>query len=503
VADIVAGDANFTTFRRANGTSGARSDELRLFVPGTNNTKLALSYTSYGSLHIGGNPSQIYPDTRPYYFVIGTRSPVIPASGKATYSGIVDGISSGGVTRISGTSTLIADLLSDTVKLNLDLKFTTNPVVTSSGLPPLALSGQGFFDRAQDGFIYGSLASSTGAIQSGIFNGGFYGPNREEFGITFSTRSAGASFATAPNPPSPPYYNLDGISVGTLTSLASNPVTSTLDNSLQAGEVLVAIANTLVLGSGYSGNYGADPSTISYDSTSGKYTIARERGYSGNFSFGPSDQVSGSSSFTTYKVHDDYDPDLTTKNVTVGLFKTGANNPQIALTYASYGFYNFPTLRSQPDSIDNYAFFPFGNPTPVGSIPTSGSATYNGIVDGIYGDTTGIYRMSGTSTLSASFAGQSLTTSMTFTGTNLASGGAPLVSQTYTGSASFVQPVPNINGQFGGHLSSSQNPGVSGQFIGSFYGPAAEEFAYSFRLFNGTTSANATTFGVGVALGKK
>jgi hypothetical protein len=502
VNDIVAGDSNFTTYRRPNSTNAAYSDQLRLFVPGSGNTQLNLTYTSYGSLLISRRPLNDIVETSAYHFVIGDTTDNIPTTGLATYSGIVDGTMGGGSSRISGTSLLTADLLNDTIKLALDLNFKA--VQPGTDLPPLQLAGQGYFDRAQDASMSGILSSPDGAILNGRFNGHFYGPNLEEFGISFSTSSANS--ITFPQSSSQ-YSNLEGASVGTRTSFGGNPATPTLDQGLSDGSVLNSAVTTLILGTGFSGNFSAFLTTISYDQASGKYTLARDsatnNGRPGYFIFGTTDRISGPSNFTTYKIHDPYDPDATTKNVTIGLFNTGASNSSVALTYTSYGFYNFPTVNSRPNSVESYAFLPFGSKTPVGNIPTVGTAAYNGVVDGVYGDPAGIYRISGTSLLSANFAARSLTTSVTFTGTNLTSGGPSLASETYAGTATFVQAVPNLNGQFGGALSSLQHSSVSGQFIGNFYGPAAEEFGYTFRMFNGTNSSDSTIFSIGVAVGKQ
>jgi hypothetical protein len=67
---------------------------------------------------------------------------------------------------------------------------------------------------------------------------------------------------------------------------------------------------------------------------------------------------------------------------TLTVLTNSSNNSRIVLSYLSYGLYipvNGPGVFNQPEVIA----FIFGTETPAGNMPRTGSATYQGIVDGV------------------------------------------------------------------------------------------------------------------------
>jgi hypothetical protein len=105
----------------------------------------------------------------------------------------------------------------------------------------------------------------------------------------------------------------------------------------------------------------------------------------------------------------------------------------------------------------------------------------------------------GTATLNANFSTKSISTSLAINGLGTNTGQS-LALGTFTGTSSIA--ALNGNASFGGTLSNAGNSLLSGLFGGNFYGPAAQEFGYSFSLKE-VSAANATvSVGGGVAVGR-
>ena len=96
------------------------------------------------------------------------------------------------------------------------------------------------------------------------------------------------------------------------------------------------------------------------------------------------------------------------------LFRRGADNPQIALTYTSFAhlFSTFTSATNDVEKIDQWMLF--GLPTESGNTPRTGTATYTGVlygsavVDG-HGVRTPGYDVVGTAQFTADFSAQVLT----------------------------------------------------------------------------------------------
>ena len=115
-----------------------------------------------------------------------------------------------------------------------------------------------------------------------------------------------------------------------------------------------------------------------------------------------------------------------------------------------------------------------GSVTPVSGIPISGTATYNGVSEGIYIDTSGIDRVhSASMTAMVDFAARNVsisTANTTLVTTNIA---APQLD--YSGVLTYG---PGTN-QFSGPVSTTS---MNGTATGRFYGPAAEEIGGIYSL---------------------
>lgn len=237
---------------------------------------------------------------------------------------------------------------------------------------------------------------------------------------------------------------------------------------------------------GFSYDANTDSYTVSYNAIDGGPDFSGSLG-SRMLSYTPADIVSGPDNFTTYRKDDPTDASLTN---TLALFKTGPANSVIALTYVSYG------IQTVGDGVhfQQTDFFVFGVPTSPSTLPTTGTGSWSGIVDGLYNASTlgQTYRLTGTSALTADFAAATVNASVTFTGKNLGAGGPALAAQTFSGPGG-ISFAGNAR-EFGGVLTGGGLLG-GGYYTGSFFGDGAKEYGFAFNY------AGPTVTYVGVAVG--
>ena len=180
------------------------------------------------------------------------------------------------------------------------------------------------------------------------------------------------------------------------------------------------------------------------------------------------------------------------------LFVPGSANTQLALTYVSYGVRSIWRVNSPYEYRE---YFYYGVSTPTANLPTSGSASLSGIAEGTFFDGTVPYRLTGSSTLSADFAAGTVTASLNLNGTTQIIGANPFGSEQYAGlgviGANNQYPPP----QFYGTLTSTTNVTHTGNFSGSFFGPAANEYGFIFSISRGAFGTPGGGVGVGVAVG--
>jgi len=176
----------------------------------------------------------------------------------------------------------------------------------------------------------------------------------------------------------------------------------------------------------------------------------------------------------------------------ITMLKPFPTTTRIQLTYTTYAtFYDYDFHDFAP-----FGVFAFGTATPAGSVPTTGSATYDAMVAGLTIDRG--FDVNGSATLHFDFGAGTLAGSMTPT----------MFSQTASatvslGTYTFVNTVFGVgHTTFSGDLS---HVGFStlGSFNGLFTGPAAQELMarWSAPYENPDTHAMQEMFGIWV--GKK
>ena len=221
-------------------------------------------------------------------------------------------------------------------------------------------------------------------------------------------------------------------------------------------------------------------SQLRYDAASRSYTLT---GSLPAATFGPAerDAASSNATITTYGRTNG------TRQDAFVLFSPGAGNPQLALTYASYGALQSITTGGSNLDIDT-SFFTYGVLTPAADMPKTGAATYQTLIDGLFAGSAGTYSLSGSGQFAADFAAQTVSFTMAPVGTPVLSGSAK--------SFGTLSGTGRISG--GNQFDANASGGAySAGLAGYFYGPAAAEIGGTFTL------SGADGSGVGALVGKK
>lgn len=453
------------------------------------NSAQRLVYSDYIVDMISGSNT---PDISTHLF--GLPSVALPTAGKGTYSGSVGGFANDGSNNfvIKGTSSLVANFANQSLSTQIDFS-GTNLIAGGQGLPSHAYSGSNYaFGYPLDSAtIFGGLLNGTnGTSGTGSFLGQFFGPNQDEYGYVF--KISGSDITAA------------GVATGvkqSFTSPAVQPVAvastfpTAVLSSIQSGNLsggdFAALneypSGTTIMITGIS-------SPISYDAQTGLYNITLNS-VANSSKFADSNGISGFiPGMAFYRV---LTSDLDSRSVDSFGNPTGAYDTIIlpnsadpngfSLTYTGFSL----SVSSNYHGVDHsYLVTSFG--VPASNVPTSGTASYSGIVSGFArpngSGATDLYMISGTSSLTADFSANSYTTNLSFTGKTL-DGGQSLGLQTYSG----ISSGQLANGSpLNGNLSGSG----TGYWAGRFYGPGAAEYGYTFALTGSTYTA------VGAAVGK-
>ncbi len=154
-----------------------------------------------------------------------------------------------------------------------------------------------------------------------------------------------------------------------------------------------------------------------------------------------------------------------------------------------WNYQNFGAWSFQGAGSSRIGAMSVGSQTPVAAVPTSGTATYNGIAGGYYVDATGkVFRVSANMRSDVDFGAAHV--SFRTTGTGL----TPIAGGSAVGNAGLDIPATTLNystatNRFTGNVATS-NGNLSGPVTGRFYGPAAEEIGGVYAL-----SGNAPALG--------
>lgn len=163
----------------------------------------------------------------------------------------------------------------------------------------------------------------------------------------------------------------------------------------------------------------------------------------------------------------------------------------VPLSYTRFGTYADVTVNLfnvNSSKIDPLVVFAFGQPTPQGSMPTSGTASYDADIYGAVvipnGTSTQFYTLGdgdGSATFNVNFGSGVINTLI-----SLETDGGDFGDMTGTGAILSGGPA------FNGNLTGS----ATGAFTGAFFGPGAEEMGYVFQAKGSNFLTYGNVFGV-------
>ncbi len=461
--------------------NGSTTDTLALNKPGTSGA-LTYKYVGAGFWQRTTNGSSNTSGTfDAFTYGVETPDAAVPRSGNANYSIDLQGTAAylDEPTSILGAGNMLVRF--DTGAI--DISGEANETIVRTGMTngPFGFFGSALLASNRNSFA-GKLTLNHlgGLVDSGdsLF-GRFYGPNAEEVGAAWFL------------------HTVDGVSAaGTITGRAK--ASANLNNP---ASYLIDDAHTLESEVDSNGNL------LTFLGDTARYYPQQFQVGGSGFAFRISDPfrsaqfVSGdrvaAESNATYSVYKNTAGGVTNK---LKLFNSGTANPAIKLTYSSFGIWTDTRSGSAAGRFENVErYFLYGQPTDQQFIPTSGSASYGGIVVGTgYGSggaTQNIYNVGGTFQLGFNFADGSFNGLMNGNLRNVNGG-------TLMDLPEFSLSGQNTRfGRFAGQLSGT---GSFGGFSGGFFGSNLDEIAAIFQTgANSPFDLNEQLFLQGAILGKK
>jgi hypothetical protein len=219
--------------------------------------------------------------------------------------------------------------------------------------------------------------------------------------------------------------------------------------------------------------------SLSYDAGTGGYTVRDAGGASATFepkSINKTATDKSNGRVTVYQLASEGTSD------DLVLYNTGAANPELKLSYVSYGAWqhvsdNGSTLAATQQ------YFVYGIRQGADQ-PSTGSASYTTTVDGLWTNPDGVYSLAGTSQFTADFAAKTVATSLNLGASRTRVDGT--IDSRPFGRIDGTGTIAALGGGFGGTMAQVGAAGdghaYSGTFNGAFFGPHGEEMGYTFSL---------------------
>lgn len=409
-------------------------------------------------------------DTGFVAFTYGLDTPAsgVPRAGTGTFATDVFGLSS-----VPGSE---PEVFQGTGRFDVDFingLFSTATSVTKRGL----ISGNGQVGGGIDLTGGGRLSSSNGTFSGdivysaggpqigGLLAGRFYGPNADEIGASFSgSASDGSAFTgalTGQRDTSMAATNISFARMVTQQLFYADATTLTVRTVRSNGVVSVSDYPSSL-------GYGVSRGTLN-DKTSGNVAFGTPSSNLASGDYTVTSIVNGDPNFTSYA------RTIVDQPTRLELYKTGSDNKELALTYASFGRYS-TSIGTDPFSTEiDRVFFVYGFTTPSGLFANrTGSASYSGVAYGAGADATGtLYDVTGSTKMTVDFGSQSLSGNLALIGRN----GANAVDY---GAFGFAGKLFSYSSS--GTADIKRNDTAIGSLLVNFYGPSADEAAGVFRL---------------------
>jgi hypothetical protein len=503
---IVTVGSRSQTFLPVHLQAGQAADEANIYIVNNGTTSDSLSVsrnsTEMGTIaspqfrYVGGGvwqrtiqgTSGISGTGDAFTYGVSTPASALPRTGTANFPAQLRGLAAFGdsVVAAKGSGTLNVNFSSNgisgtgTIKalsasgaaLEGDRRWTASAAISSS-----ANSFSGTFSMS-DPF------QSTTKSGPNNFAGQFYGPAAQEIGASWSWTDSflGTTFVGYLLGKNASLFPFNG----TLTELVANEtfpaaaVTADVSRRTDTGTYL----------SRFGGNgLGGGAMTFRYDEASSSFAVGYGAFDISETTLTPAKRNATltSTNFDVYNLSQStlYNGTQTLiKTITLSLYKPGAGNTQLALSYTGFGTWS----SNQPDTPTSLyeniqqGVFAYGRTTAASGVPRTGTGNYLGIISGIsslptsaspFGGTTAPYRISGTSQLTFDFGALTFTGSMTAVARNTATSTDYNIG-TFNFANSSVYPLTAGSSEFRGRfISSDLNPG---EITAAFTGPSAQEY---------------------------
>jgi len=488
-ADITEQTDATTTYQVTN--SDGSTNTLVLTNPGADGGSLNYQYVGAGewfrSINVNPDPEGKVDreTTNSFTYGIETENIDVPRTGSANYA--VELIASARNYSYSGTGVFTADFGSGQFGTDIDvteqdlINGTSEQSVFSGRGDLSASTGQfsGTFNMAFAKYGVDSIGNDEGTL-----SGRFYGPGAAELGASFSAvRPFGEvivgtilgrkdeNIAGLNRDIIDIDYNQDFLGQANGVTFAINDVDGTAPRNSAFAPFLVGLR---------------------YDAVEKSYTTY------GDFEFIRSpftaDQlVEGTPQFIIY------DQGFGSK---LYLYRTGNENPDIALSYASFAILEHTQSSFTQDGVGQpsrirRAFLPYGIETKI--MPKTGSATYSGLIYGNAVSDKRVYDLSGESSIAVDFGSGSVTGTLNPIGTETES-----LTVYDFGNFNFTATNNSASNAYNGKFLGASGLADNGYIFGLFFGPEADETVATFNIKTKDpieSDANLTINGVTV--GKK
>ena len=454
-ADRISGNPLFDLFR-TTGTGG--TDTLRLTRTGA--TGIADTRFVAGGVWLNDNSAGGIRSFLMRSFVFGQPTPAaeIPRTGTSRFGLVLSALIPVDQPSLGPSLSLFNG------SLLLEVNWA-NPLINSSGigyrrtsLPPGDTRAPGIsaFEMVLSGVLNpstgvfnGGFSSSTNPSFGGQAEGRLFGPGASEIGIAIGTTSG------------TPVTNGAGVLVGRQATAAPAFETMTSLNSDVSFSSFVAELRT-------AGGQVAETPLNFRENLEVSANLDRFR--VGAADFGPAELVTAQSDarFATYRRQD------AAGTTTLRVYRSGAANTELALTYASL------TLREvvSTGAIDPTIFYAnaYGLPALGSALPRTGTGAYrgvaygNGIVPG--GD---LYALRGTAAIDIDWAADRLSGSLALTASNRRTSASEALGGVIFSGAALDRSLTTFRSDLTG-------VNVTGAIQGSLFGPLGQEIGGSFLL---------------------
>jgi hypothetical protein len=433
-------------------------------------------------------------------FVYGFDTPAsaTPTTGSASY-----GINAFGLVTtpgkepkaFSGSGTFDVDFLRGVFQTQAYVGESSLTSDSYSSGGTLLLQGAGHLSSG-NGYSGNISYSGLDGIEAGTINGKFFGPAAQELGASFTADNANGAVAT-------------GSITGQVTTGAP-PVTLTVDNIVSNttftehfSEFTTGTDTSLTPPFRGSIGYNEEEKGTLVGNKDGSVVVTLANSTSASTTFTSANlSPSQRANFTSYDAIVPTGPLEVSGPVHLDLYKPGAANTELALTYTGFGIWTRPYVNGTYSQVRK-DFLVYGLETPNWLLSRrTGSATYTGVV---YGATTTadgtLQDVGGSSRFDVNFGAQSYTGSLDLTAQ------APgVAAATSLGTWTFGDKL--VSGQMA--ETALLKGGVAGvaplpynSITPRFYGPDGEEIGATFTIQHGYPGDVGTTAITGVAVAKR